>query len=65
MTGTVIFQFNRLRGGRTKGLRRRPFVNTGFARLYVGTRPCGLKHTAVGKDPVFAVLQIQVRRKPA
>jgi len=58
MTGTVIFQFNRLRGGRTKGLRRRPFVNTGFAKTPVGTRPCGLRQTAVGKDQAFAVLQI-------
>ena len=30
MTVPVIFRFYRLRGGRTKGLKRRPFVNTGL-----------------------------------
>ena len=55
MTVPVIFQFYVLRGRRTKGLKRRPFVNTGFAKTHVGTRPCGLKQTAVGKDQVFSL----------
>ena len=61
-----FFQFYVLRGRRTRGVPgRTPLVNHLAHKSHVGTRPCGLKHTAVGKDQVFAVLQIQVRRKPA
>ena len=35
-----------------------PLCEYRLARLYVGTRPCGLRQTAVGKDQAFAVLQI-------
>jgi len=36
MTVPVIFRFYRLRGGRTKGLKRRPFVNFRLGKSFGG-----------------------------
>ena len=35
-----------------------PLCEYRLAKTHVGTRPCGLRQTAVGKDPIFAVLPI-------
>ena len=62
MTVPVIFQFYVLRGRRTKGLRRRPFVNTGLLRHTLGLAHAGSnkqrysRGRPFGRDKVYPKL---------